>query len=529
MVKEDIFVPTNLYGREINPLPWQIEAGNYDNLIVSAPTGAGKSVASYIWAGQKPAKRVIFTAPTKSLSNERWLELKRAGLDVGLLTGDVRLNEKAKVLCMTQEIYTSEFAKLPDQRVIIDEVHYMFQDPERSRAYALGIHKTHPSSSLLLLSATITDKGIEILKSLSGREMHVIKVKDRPVKMEFITHPLQLSKGLLEFLPAIFFVFNRSLGTDLVQRLKKLFRSLKAVPTKEEWERAKEIAKRLSITNSFLLSAAKHGVGLYFGDMRYKERVFVEKLFRSQLIKAVVSSDALAVGVNFPAKSVVFCQLTKAGRPLSKREFLQMAGRAGRPGLWDIGYVGYLAGKGMKDAFTRLVASPLEEEILYIQPSLKSVLTELEYEELWEDGAVEVVCEEEAELVEELSLRSLKKGVVKRQLMDDVRMLRYFLRSTEQSQKVYEVLRDIYFDEFELPVNFVIAERLTKRGQIDALQTFGELKNKNTQREKLQFLKFFMIIHERYKVLNLVEFLEKIRQEDEFVLNPELLLSIEER
>ncbi len=66
---------------------------------------------------------------------------------------------------------------------------------------------------------------------------------------------------------------------------------------------------------------------------------------------------------------------------ISKREFLQMAGRAGRPRLWDIGYVGYLAGKGM----------------------------ELEYEELWEDAAVEAVCEEEAELVEELSLRTLKK------------------------------------------------------------------------------------------------------------------------
>jgi len=519
----------NLYGKEIKPLDWQLSAADYDNLIIVAPTGAGKSVASYIWAGKKTAQRIIFTAPTKSLSNERWLELKKAGLDVGLLTGDVRLNEKAKILCMTQEIYTSEFARLPNQRVIIDEVHYMFQEPSRARAYAEGIKKTHPLSSLLLLSATITNKGIEILKGLSGRDMHVIKVEKRPVKIEFIHTPLQLSKDLLEYFPAIFFVFSRSLGVEIVQRLKKLFKSLKSVPTEEKWEKAREIAQKLQITNTFLLSAAKHGVGLYFGDMKYKERVFVEKLFRSQLIKAVVSSDALAVGVNFPAKSVVFCQLSKAGRGLSKREFLQMAGRAGRPGLWDIGYVGYLAGKGMKDAFTRLVSSPLEEEVLYIQPSLKSVLMELEYEELWEDEAVEVVCEEEAELVEELSLGSLKKGVVKRQLMDDVRMLRYFLRSTEQSQKVYEVLRDIYFDEFELPVNFVIAERLTKRGQIDALQTFGELKNKNTQREKLQFLKFFMIIHERYEVLNLVEFLEKIRQEDEFVLNPELLLSIEEQ
>ncbi|MFZ8787917.1 DEAD/DEAH box helicase, partial [Thermocrinis sp.] len=344
----------NLYGKEIKPLDWQLSAADYDNLIIVAPTGAGKSVASYIWAGKKTAQRIIFTAPTKSLSNERWLELKKAGLDVGLLTGDVRLNEKAKILCMTQEIYTSEFAKLPNQRVIIDEVHYMFQEPSRARAYAEGIKKTHPLSSLLLLSATITNKGIEILKGLSGRDMHVIKVEKRPVKIEFIHTPLQLSKDLLEYFPAIFFVFSRSFGVEIVQRLKKLFKSLKSVPTEEEWKKAREIAQKLQITNTFLLSAAKHGVGLYFGDMKYKERVFVEKLFRSQLIKAMVSSDALAVGVNFPAKSVVFCQLSKAGRGLSKREFLQMAGRAGRPGLWDIGYVGYLAGKGMKDAFTRL-------------------------------------------------------------------------------------------------------------------------------------------------------------------------------
>ncbi len=526
-VNEAIFVPTNLYGREINPLPWQVEAGNYDNLIIVAPTGAGKSVASYIWAGRKPANRVIFTAPTKSLSNERWLELKRAGLDVGLLTGDVRLNERAPVLCMTQEIYTSEFAHFPDQRVIIDEVHYMFQDPDRSRAYALGIHKTHPSSSLLLLSATITDKGIEILKKLSQREMHVIKVEKRPVKIQFVSTPLQLSKPLLDYLPAIFFVFSRPLGEEIVQKLKNLFRSLKAVPTKEEWERVKEIAQKLNITNTFLLSAAKHGVGLYFGDMKYKERVFVEKLFRGQMLKAVVSSDALALGVNFPAKSVVFCRLQKAGRPLTKREFLQMAGRAGRPGLWDIGYVGYLAGKGMKEAFERLVASPLEEEVLYIQPSLKGVLRELEYDELWDDGAVEAVCEEEAELVEELSLKTLKKGVVKEKLMDDVRMLRYFLSRTKESQKVYEILRDIYFEEFSMPVNFAIAQRLAKGNRIDALQVFGELKEKGTQRERLQFLKFFMQIRERYEVLNLVEFIEKIRKEDEFVLNPELLLSVE--
>ena len=69
--------------------------------------------------------------------------------------------------------------------------------------------------------------------------------------------------------------------------------------------------------------------------------------------------------------------------------------------------------------------------------------------------------------------------------------------------------------------------RLAKSNRIDALQVFGELKEKGTQREKLQFLKFFMLIRERYEILNLVEFIERIRKEDEFVLNPELLLNVE--
>jgi len=172
------------------------------------------------------------------------------------------------------------------------------------------------------------------------------------------------------------------------------------------------------------------------------------------------------------------------------------------------------------------VSSPLEEEVLYIQPNLKGVLMELEYEELWDDAAVEAVCEEEAQLVEELSLKTLKKGIVKGKLMDDVRLLRYFLNRTKEPQKVYEILRDIYFEEFSMPTNFAIAQKLAK-GRVDALQTFGELKEKGTQRERLQFLKFFMLIREKYEVVNLVEFIEKIRKEDEFVLNPELLLSVE--
>ena len=74
---------------------WQEKAletiGN-GSAIVSAPTGSGKTWVAYIWAGlmdrdglpQMPSGRVIFTAPIKALSNERYLELKSRGFDVGL-------------------------------------------------------------------------------------------------------------------------------------------------------------------------------------------------------------------------------------------------------------------------------------------------------------------------------------------------------------------------------------------------------------------------------------------------------------
>lgn len=113
------------------------------NAILSAPTGSGKTWVAYIWAGmmnrdgtpRMPEGRVIFTAPIKALSNERYLELKSIGFDVGLETGDFKKNAGAEVLCCTQEIYTLKYAHIPGQKVIIDEFHFIFNDPERARLH----------------------------------------------------------------------------------------------------------------------------------------------------------------------------------------------------------------------------------------------------------------------------------------------------------------------------------------------------------------------------------------------------------
>ena len=85
------------------------------------------------------------------------------------------------------------------------------------------------------------------------------------------------------------------------------------------------------------------GVGMYFGSMLPKEKLLVEMAFRERIIDVVAGTDALSLGVNLPAESVIFAQMAKfIDGPLTRNEFLQMAGRAGRKGFFNTGYVSYI-------------------------------------------------------------------------------------------------------------------------------------------------------------------------------------------
>ena len=131
---------------------------------MSAPTGAGKTLVAYLWAGlldengdttMPTARRVIFTAPIKALSNERYMDLRRMGFDVGIETGDFKRNEEARIICCTQEIYTMKYTEHPGQMLIVDEFHYIFSDPDRARTYIDGMKTTHPDTPILVMSATL--------------------------------------------------------------------------------------------------------------------------------------------------------------------------------------------------------------------------------------------------------------------------------------------------------------------------------------------------------------------------------------
>src|SRR5437899_11992524 len=121
------------------PFPFddfQVEAGRaiaaWNSVIVSAPTGAGKTlVAEFaIQAALETGKRIAYTTPLKALSNQKFGDFTRAfGADaVGILTGDVKVNPHARILVMTTEILRNALygSGLDDLRyIVLDECHYM--------------------------------------------------------------------------------------------------------------------------------------------------------------------------------------------------------------------------------------------------------------------------------------------------------------------------------------------------------------------------------------------------------------------
>ncbi|ORX90424.1 putative RNA helicase [Neocallimastix californiae] len=102
---------------------------NGDSVFIAAHTSAGKTVvADYAIAlAQKHMTRAIYTSPIKALSNQKFRDFHNTFEDIGIITGDVKINQNASCLIMTTEILRSMLYKGADiirdvEFVIFDEV-----------------------------------------------------------------------------------------------------------------------------------------------------------------------------------------------------------------------------------------------------------------------------------------------------------------------------------------------------------------------------------------------------------------------
>ena len=150
-----------------------IEAG--ENVLVTAKTGSGKTfVGEYqIAKSLQRGGRVFYTTPIKSLSNQKFNDLKKLFPDtsVGIMTGDIKFRPDAQIIVMTTEILRNLLFKKGTltesvgttavmtldglDSVVFDEVHYI-NDPDRGHVWEETLILLPPAVKLILLSATLS-------------------------------------------------------------------------------------------------------------------------------------------------------------------------------------------------------------------------------------------------------------------------------------------------------------------------------------------------------------------------------------
>lgn len=391
------------------------------SVIVSAPTGAGKTlIAEFaIHKALRQKKRIAYTTPLKALSNQKYADFCRqfGVAEVGILTGDVKVNPRAPVLVMTTEIlrnmfYTGSLPGLAD--VVLDECHYM-GDEGRGTVWEEIIVNAPKDVTLVALSATVANiREIAEWISLVHRPIVPIIHPHRPVPLQYLVadlaaeiHPVDAvrvgrarlvgiegagdgrdARGRLyarrvasvtamieelaarEWLPAIYFIFSRVGCERALEEVLAEGQSLLDPPARREVERTiREAVEETPVLgaselNQMIFEALALGVGVHHAGILPSLKRLTELLFERGLVRVVFATETMSLGIHMPARSVVLQGLTKRTdrgfRTLSHNELTQMAGRAGRRGIDPEGkcVIALDARDGMEDVLAVVDGAP---------------------------------------------------------------------------------------------------------------------------------------------------------------------------
>ncbi len=392
---------------------------NNQSVLVSAHTSAGKTVtAEYAIAlSLKLKQRVIYTTPIKALSNQKYREFYEEFSDVGLVTGDVTINPTASCLVMTTEILRSMLYRGSEIMrevgwVIFDEIHYM-RDKERGVVWEETIILLPDNVHYVFLSATIPNarQFAEWIAHLHKQPCHVVYTDYRPVPLQHFIFPsggdgihlvvdehgtfrednfseaigklgggeggqprkrgqkdgsdcFNIVKMIMErnFAPVIIFSFSKKECEAYALQMAKL-----DFNTPEEKKLVDEVFQNAMMVLSEedralpqvenVLPLLKRGIGIHHGGLLPILKETTEILFGEGLIKALFATETFAMGLNMPARTVVFTSAQKFDgkdmRWVSSGEYIQMSGRAGRRGLDERGIVILMIDDKMNPAIGR--------------------------------------------------------------------------------------------------------------------------------------------------------------------------------
>jgi helicase len=323
-----------------------------DQLVVSA-TATGKTLVGEM-AGINRALngqgKMLFLVPLVALANQKHESFEdRYGdvVDVTLRVGASRISDDghrfepdADVIVGTYEGVDHALRTGKDLgdigTVVIDEVHTLGEDERGHRLDGLisrlryyceegttmparngGTRSQggHGDTQWIYLSATVGNPG-ELGQRLGAQ---VIEFEERPVPIE---RHLTFADGQ-EKVDIEKKLVKRAFDT----KSSKGYRGQTIIFTNSR-RRCHEISRKLQYDSA-----------PYHAGLDYKRRKTVERKFGDQDLAAVVTTAALAAGVDFPASQVIFDSLAMGIEWLTVQEFEQMLGRAGRPDYHDQGTV----------------------------------------------------------------------------------------------------------------------------------------------------------------------------------------------
>ena len=244
-----------------------------------------------------------YLAPLRLLALEGYESLKSKGVSVSLITGEEEIiDEDSTHICSTIEMINSS---VDVDVCVIDEIQ-MISDRDRGWAWANALIGAPASKVILTGSLDALDAVKEICEYLD--EKLTIKKFFRKNELRVMSHSTSLD--------------NIEKGTALVSFSRKDVLSLK---------------QQLS---------RKYEVSVIYGNLSPEVRREEARRFREGESDVLVSTDAISMGLNLPIKTIIFAKDNKFDglrrRELTSPEILQIAGRAGRYGLEDVGFVGAL-------------------------------------------------------------------------------------------------------------------------------------------------------------------------------------------